>query len=130
MDEYNLDKENLETLSDLQITSKKPMAQLSTKQKTTLTKTYNSRSHPTIFAEGGPVIKKHITAPAEDREGELFEEEEEEPTTFGEDVSEEEEEDDVKADALIKAAQQKRRQRDPGEESSHQQSRRHKRRKA
>ncbi|KAI9495659.1 replication factor RFC1 C terminal domain-containing protein [Zychaea mexicana] len=115
MDEYYMQRDNLDALNELIITSKKPMAALSTAQKTAFTRTYNSQNHPILFQVAGEPIKKKLDAPAEDREGEIFGED----PDFGMAVSDEESSgEDLGQDRLISESKIKRRPRPSSSSSS------------
>ena len=103
MDEYYMQRDNLDALNELMITSKPPMSALTSAQKTGFTRKYNSQNHPVLFHMGGEPIKRKLEAPAEDREGEIFEEE----PDFGGDVSEEDDE-NVNQDSLISESKKRR----------------------
>ena len=111
-----MQRDNLDALNELMITSKPPMSALSSAQKTGFTRKYNSQNHPVLFHMGGEPIRRKLEVPAEDREGEIFEEE----PDFGADVSEEEggqeEDENVNQDSLI--SESKKRKRAPASSSS------------
>ncbi|KAI9269006.1 replication factor RFC1 C terminal domain-containing protein [Phascolomyces articulosus] len=116
MDEYYMQRDNLEALNELMISSsnaKKPFAALSAAQKSTFTRKYNSQNHPVLFHIGGETIKKKLAAPAEDREGEIYEEE----PDFGADVSEEEDVEDETVDQDSLISESKKRKKAPGSSS-------------
>ncbi|ORE17800.1 DNA replication factor C, large subunit [Rhizopus microsporus] len=95
MDNYYLDRENLETLSDLVCTTTKPpLVELPAKTKTAFTRKYNSVSHPVLFQPGSVPIKKAIATPTEDMMDTLVEED----TDYVEDTPEEEEDSSLDAD--------------------------------
>ncbi|RCI04017.1 hypothetical protein CU098_011383 [Rhizopus stolonifer] len=90
MDTYYLDRESLDTLNDLTFapSGKGPLAQLPTKTKTTLTRTYNARKHPILFQISGVPIRKSVSGPKEDAVGLIVNDDK----PIGDDLSEEEEE--------------------------------------
>ncbi|KAI8338434.1 replication factor RFC1 C terminal domain-containing protein [Chlamydoabsidia padenii] len=73
MDFYYLDRENLETLSDLALTPKSGMDALNANAKRNFNKAYKKRSHPMLFelSDTKP-LKSKSKAPAEDLEGVIF----------------------------------------------------------
>ncbi|KAI8093321.1 uncharacterized protein BX664DRAFT_329437 [Halteromyces radiatus] len=74
MDYYYLDRENLETLSDLSLTPKPVMNTLSAAAKRTFNKVYKARSHPVLFELSDTTpLKSKTVAPKEDLEGVIFE---------------------------------------------------------
>ncbi|KAI8388177.1 replication factor RFC1 C terminal domain-containing protein [Radiomyces spectabilis] len=108
MDEYGLSRENLDTLNDLEIASKKPMSKLPSEVRTTFTKLYNKREHPVLFQSSG-MMKKQIAIPTEDVEGTIFGEDEDDGTNEEENAADEASDEDVSKDKLIKETSPKKR---------------------
>ncbi|KAI8384543.1 replication factor RFC1 C terminal domain-containing protein [Radiomyces spectabilis] len=111
LDSYYLDRDHLDTLSEICLGPQAPLSELPTKTKSSFTRLYNSSQHPILFQTGGTPIKKAISTPSEDLEGAIFDDEE---ADYGEAVSEEE--DDEKAndenalddDKLIRQSKKKK----------------------
>ncbi|ORZ19695.1 replication factor RFC1 C terminal domain-domain-containing protein [Absidia repens] len=73
MDFYYLDRENLETLSDLALTPKPIMNTLNAATKRNFNKQYKARSHPSLFELSDTTpLKSKSKAPTEDLEGTIF----------------------------------------------------------
>ncbi|KAI9260071.1 replication factor RFC1 C terminal domain-containing protein [Helicostylum pulchrum] len=79
MDNYYLDRENLDILSELTFTApreKAPLALVPTKTKSAFTRLYNSRNHPILFQLSGVPIKKASSGPKEEVESSVVVEDE------------------------------------------------------
>ncbi|ORZ24576.1 replication factor RFC1 C terminal domain-domain-containing protein [Absidia repens] len=73
MDYYYLDRENLETLSDIALSEKPAMNTLSAGAKRNFNKAYKGRVHPILFQlDDTSPLKSKIKAPKEDLEGVIF----------------------------------------------------------
>ncbi|KAL0084708.1 replication factor RFC1 C terminal domain-containing protein [Phycomyces blakesleeanus] len=64
MDAYYLSRESLDSLSEMEINKNQPISEISTAQKTALTRAYNKMSHPSPFKKEETSTKKMSAAAA------------------------------------------------------------------